>query len=89
MPDSRTRLLVITGSLRRASFNRMVAQTLPELVAADVEIALHATLGDIPLYDQDTFDAGLPDGVAQLAEAVFAADGVVIVTPDEATSPGV
>ena len=30
MSDSRTRLLVITGSLRRASFNRMVAQTLPE-----------------------------------------------------------
>lgn len=82
MPDSRTRLLVITGSLRRASFNRMVAQTLPELVATDVEIALHATLGDIPLYDQDTFDAGLPDGVARLAEAVFAADGVVIVTPE-------
>ncbi|GKU80106.1 NADPH-dependent FMN reductase [Paenibacillus sp. L3-i20] len=42
---------LIVGSLRENSFNRMIANTIPELVDnADYE---HISLGELPLYNAD------------------------------------
>lgn len=76
------RLVGISGSLRRGSFNtallRNAAGLLPEGVALDI-----FTLHGIPLYDGDAEAAsGLPDAVAALKEGIASADGVLLATPE-------
>jgi chromate reductase len=84
-----TRILVIPGSLRRASLNkalgRAAAEVAPPLVAVDV-----ADLAGIPLYDDDVYAQGMPEAVAALRRRVAEADAVLIVTPEYNFSyPGV
>lgn len=85
-----TTLIGISGSLRRDSFNsallRAAAAHMPE--GAELRIA---TIRGIPLYDGDVeAAAGIPDPVAALKEAVVAADGLILVSPEYNNSiPGV
>ena len=84
------KLLGISGSLRQASFNtallRAVVALLPEGAALDVR-----TLHGIPLYDADLeAKEGIPAAVTALKDAIAAADGVVLATPEYNNSlPGV
>jgi chromate reductase, NAD(P)H dehydrogenase (quinone) len=76
------KLVGISGSLRRGSFNtallRAAAGLLPDQATIEVR-----TLHGIPLYDADVETAdGLPASVSTLKEAVVAADGVLLVTPE-------
>jgi len=77
------RLIGISGSLRRGSFNTALLRAAAGLVpqgTAELEVR---TLHGIPLYDGDVEAAqGIPASVAALKEAVAAADGVVLVTPE-------
>jgi chromate reductase, NAD(P)H dehydrogenase (quinone) len=85
---SKYRILVMVGSIRKGSFNRMLAQALthsnaPELVFSRAEI------GDLPLYSQDD-DADQHPVVRQLKSEISAAAGVLFVTPEYNRSiPGV
>ncbi|UYN99795.1 MAG: NAD(P)H-dependent oxidoreductase [Devosia sp.] len=84
-------LLTICGSLRQGSFNRMVANTLPELAPAGVTITMAPPIGDMPLYNADIQNGtGFPEAVTALGDAVRAADGVIFVSPEYNFSvPGV
>lgn len=73
---------ILVGSLRRASFNRMVAQTLPELAPAGMTLRPLPSIAELPLYNQDVFDDGIPAPVFALADAVAGVDALVIVTPE-------
>jgi NAD(P)H-dependent FMN reductase len=85
-----TKLIGISGSLRRDSYNtallRAAATVLPEGVTLDVR-----TLHGIPLYDGDVEASdGVPASVTTLKQAIVAADGVLLVTPEYNNSiPGV
>ncbi|MBS1203448.1 MAG: hypothetical protein H6R25_347 [Proteobacteria bacterium] len=71
------------GSLRKGSFNAMVARTLPRLATAGMGITPLPSIANIPLYDADIQqEEGFPESVRELAEHIRAADGVVIVTPE-------
>ncbi|MDD3447076.1 MAG: NAD(P)H-dependent oxidoreductase [Zavarzinia sp.] len=77
-----TRLLGLSGSLRRGSFNthllRAMAGHLPEGVTLEI-----ATLHGVPLYDGDLEAAeGIPAAVQALAERIAAADGLILSTPE-------
>lgn len=83
-------LLAICGSLRRSSYNRVIAHALPALAPAGVTVEVFEGLGDFPLYDGDVEAAGMPAPVTALAARIAAADGVIIVTPEYNYSmPGV
>lgn len=90
-PPAVTRqLLAIPGSLRQGAFSTAVALSLPDLVTTGQTVDQAPPLHDIPLYNQDVFDAGLPAAVQALGEAVARADGLVFVTPEYNYSvPGV
>ena len=47
------KVVTLLGSLRKGSFNGMVARTLPGIAPAGMEISALPSIGDIPLYDAD------------------------------------
>ncbi|EIU2799142.1 NAD(P)H-dependent oxidoreductase [Salmonella enterica] len=76
-------VVTLLGSLRKGSFNGMVARTLPKVAPAGMTVSPLPSSGDIPLYDADIQqDEGFPASVEALAEQIRNADGVVIVTPE-------
>jgi chromate reductase len=83
-------VLVICGSLRKASFNAIVAKSLPALAPAGLNLITSPPIGDIALYKADVQEKGFPASVTALGDAVRKADGVIIVTPEYNYSiPGV
>lgn len=85
------KITVICGSLRKESWNRMVANTLPSVAPADFKFRDAPRFDTMPNYNQDDQKAnGFPDTVKAWADAIRGADGVVIVTPEYNYSvPGV
>ncbi len=47
------KVVTLLGSLRKGSFNGMVARTLPGIAPAGMDISALPSIGDIPLYDAD------------------------------------
>lgn len=83
------KLLGISGSLRRASYNSSLLRAATRLMPPDATLEV-ASIRGIPLYDADVEAQGIPPAVAQLKEAVVAAAGVLLVTPEYNNSiPGV
>jgi chromate reductase, NAD(P)H dehydrogenase (quinone) len=87
---SNLNVLVICGSLRKGSYNAVVANTLPELAPAGMKITPSPTIV-MPLYNADVQTGdGFPAPATALSDAVRAADGVIFVTPEYNYSiPGV
>jgi chromate reductase, NAD(P)H dehydrogenase (quinone) len=85
-----TKLLGISGSLRKGSFNTALLHTAATLLPADTMLDIR-TLHGIPLYDADIeTGSGIPDAVTALKDAFAAADGVLLATPEYNNSiPGV
>jgi chromate reductase, NAD(P)H dehydrogenase (quinone) len=77
MPD----VLAISGSLRKDSFNTRLLEVLPSLAPDDMRLRIFDGLGDLPLYNED-FDLRPGAAVNRLCEAIRAADGLVIATPE-------
>ena len=74
------KLLTISGSLRKGSYNRMLLREATEAFGpAEVsEADLH-----LPLYDGDLEEAeGVPEKVQHLARQIREADAVVIAAPE-------
>lgn len=84
------RILGITGSLRRQSYNTALLRAAQTLTGADIQLDL-ATLHGIPLYDGDVEQqAGIPQAVDELKARIVACDGLLIATPEYNNSiPGV
>jgi chromate reductase, NAD(P)H dehydrogenase (quinone) len=73
----------ICGSLRKASYNRMVMNALPGLAPEGMKISEAPSFAEFPLYNVDFHEAnGVPAAVQRLADAVRAADGVIFNTPE-------
>lgn len=75
-------VITICGSLRKASYNAALARVLPKLAPAGMTISPGPSIGPIPHYDQDVMDTKVPDGVVAMVDAIRAANGVIIVSPE-------
>lgn len=76
------RVLGISGSLRRDSFNTALLRAAAERLPGGVEFVAFERLAEIPAYDADLEELETPDAVAELREAMRTADAVLISTPE-------
>ena len=84
-----TRVLGISGSLRRDSHNTNLLRAAAEAAGPDVELELYDGLKDVPPYDEDDDTHLRPKSVARLNEAIANADAVLFSTPEyNASIPG-
>jgi chromate reductase, NAD(P)H dehydrogenase (quinone) len=76
------KLIGLSGSLRKGSFNTALLHAAVGLAPEGVEIAAE-TIHGIPLYDADLEASdGIPTKVRLLKDQVAAADGLILFTPE-------
>jgi chromate reductase len=76
------RVAVIVGSLRKASWNRKLAQALIAIAPPSLRMEI-VEIGQLPLYDQDPDDEKRPPGAwTAFREQMNAYEAVLFVTPE-------
>jgi chromate reductase, NAD(P)H dehydrogenase (quinone) len=75
------KILGVCGSLRKASLSMAALRACKDMMPAGTSLSI-ANIGDIPMYNQDVFDAGLPEGAKRFHAEIAAADGVLFATPE-------
>jgi chromate reductase len=84
------RVLGISGSLRRDSYNTELLRAAAGVLPSGAELEFYEGLKAIPPYDADDDREYAPEPVRELREALAAADAVLIATPEyNASIPGV
>jgi NAD(P)H-dependent FMN reductase len=76
------RIVGISGSLRRGSYNSALLKAAVQVIGAGATLEI-ASIRDIPLYDGDLeASAGIPQAVRDLKAAIIASDGLLLATPE-------
>jgi chromate reductase len=85
-----SRIVGISGSLRKGSYNSAVLRAAVELAPETLRVDL-AIIRGIPLYDGDVeAESGIPEPARALKEQIASSAGLLIVTPEYNSSiPGV
>lgn len=85
-----TKIIGISGSLRKQSYNTALLHAAASLMPPDAEL-LVKTINGIPLYNEDDEETnGIPEAVTNLKEAIASADAILIATPEyNGSVPGV
>ena len=74
-------ILGICGSLRKGSLNMVALRACEELMPPGMTLRI-TRIDDIPLFNQDVFDAGLPPPAKRFRDQVAAADGLLFASPE-------
>lgn len=77
-----TTILGISGSLRRDSHNTRLLRAAERVLPGGTRLVLYGSLREVPHYDADLDVRPADPAVAHLREAIAAADGVLIATPE-------
>lgn len=81
-------IAVLVGSLRKDSFNRKLATAMAKLAPPEF-LLKQASIGDLPLYNQDD-DANQAESVKRLKALISGSQGLLFITPEYNRSlPGV
>ena len=75
------KILGICGSLRKASYNMAALRACTELMPAGMTLEI-TSIADLPIFNQDVLDAGMPAPVKRFRDEVSAADGLLIASPE-------
>lgn len=76
-------VVVVCGSLRAQSYNARIAAALPALAPSGMTIVAAPAFGGFPLYNSDLHAGGdFPADVTAWCDALRAADGVIVVSPE-------
>ena len=79
------RILALGGSLRESSRNRTLLNEAAVLAPprTDLDLSALALIGSLPHFNQDVVERdGLPPAAVELKDALRAADGLLIATPE-------
>ncbi len=88
-PGAPVRVLGISGSLRKGSFNTAALRAAQEMLPQGMTLELF-DLSSIPPYNADVESAGDPESVKRLKLRIAAADALLFATPEYNYSiPGV
>jgi len=79
--DKPMNVWVLVGSLRKASFNGMLANALISLAPPSMKLDI-VEIGQLPLYNEDLETAIPPAQWTAFRQRVKAADAVLFVTPE-------
>ena len=79
--ESPLRVLAISGSLRKASFNTALLRAAQEIAPDGMDITIY-DIRDLPFYDGDVEAQGDPAPVTALKSAIRGADSVLFATPE-------
>src|SRR5207244_4842488 len=75
------KVLGICGSLRKGSLNMAALRACNDLLPQGM--TLHITsIADLPMFNQDLLDAGMPEPVKRLRGEIAAADGLLFACPE-------
>ncbi|MBL95526.1 MAG: Chromate reductase [Alphaproteobacteria bacterium MarineAlpha3_Bin5] len=74
-------LLAISGSLRKASFNTLLAKYLKHIAPKNLSINT-MTLHNLPLYNADEDVSSSPESVKFLRDSISNCDGLILVSPE-------
>lgn len=76
------RILALSGSLRRQSYNTALLRAAAEVAPQGAEIELYAGLASLPPYDADSDVGAGPEPVRELRERIASADALLVATPE-------
>src|SRR5258708_33328806 len=79
--DKPMNVCVLVGSLRKASFNAMLANALISLAPSSLQLDI-VEIGQLPFYNQDLETDPPPAPWTAFRQRVNAADAVLFVTPE-------
>ncbi len=75
------KIAVIVGSLRKGSYNRMIAKALCGLAPGGTQCDI-VEIGNLPLYNPDLEEGSVPPAWEEFRKRIRAADAVLFVTPE-------
>lgn len=82
------KILAVSGSARRGSFNTALAQRIADIRTQD-QVVVRSDLDRLPFFNADLESTRIPPEVAELREAVEECALLVLVTPEyNGTTPG-
>ncbi len=77
-----TKIIGLSGSLRKNSFNTALLKAAASLMPAGSQLDVH-TIEGIPLYNGDVEDTtGIPEVVKALKEQIAGSNGLLLSTPE-------
>lgn len=75
------KILCISGSLREGSYNTALLSVAKNIPHNNVQFEIKS-VGKIPLYDEDTSEAQMPEEVILLIEDITSSDAILFSTPE-------
>ena len=77
------KVLVICGSLRKGSYNAALGRMAPKLAPPGLTFTEAPSYAELPIYNFDIQNTnGVPAAATTWADAIRAADGILIVSPE-------
>lgn len=75
------KVLALSGSIRKGSFNTMLLHAAKEVAPAGMSIDIY-DYTDIPFYNDDLRVAGYPPAVQKFRSAIAASDAILFASPE-------
>lgn len=82
MTEQPLRVLGVSGSLRKDSYNTQLLHNAARLVPPNLILTIDNSIGHLPLYNQDLVTDDYPDVVLRWREAVWNADAFLFASPE-------
>ncbi len=76
------KILALSGSNRRGSFNTALLHNAKTLVSPGVSIDIYQGLNDLPFYSEELDGVKLHPEARRLREAIASADGILLAVPE-------